>query len=100
MAYADPPYPGKAWMYRGEPTYAGEVDHAALIASLKAFDGWALSTSARALRHVLPWHRHRGPGLARGGPRCSRRRLCSSSGRRFVFAAVAARAATRRSSTP
>ena len=56
LAYADPPYPGLARRYYGrEPTYAGEVDHAALIASLKAsYDGWALSTSARALRDLLP----------------------------------------------
>ncbi len=56
MAYADPPYPGLAKRYYGnEPTYAGEVDHAALIESLRtSFDGWALSTSARALRDVLP----------------------------------------------
>lgn len=67
LAYADPPYPGLAKRYYGrEPTYAGEVDHAALIASLKySYDGWALSTSSKALRdvlqlcppeaHVCPW---------------------------------------------
>lgn len=56
MAYADPPYPGLARKYyAGEPSYAGEVDHVALIASLEAFaDGWALSTSSAALRMVLP----------------------------------------------
>lgn len=57
LAYADPPYPGKARRYyRKESTYAGEVDHRALIASLEAseYDGWALSTSADALRTVLP----------------------------------------------
>jgi hypothetical protein len=56
MAYADPPYPGLAKRYYGrEPTYGGEVDHAALVARLSSeFDGWALSTSARALRDVLP----------------------------------------------
>lgn len=55
LAYADPPYPGTARKYYGrEPTYAGEVDHEALIASLRSFDGWALSTSARALRDILP----------------------------------------------
>ena len=32
--YADPPYPGKAWLYRGHPDYGGEVDHAALIGRL------------------------------------------------------------------
>lgn len=51
MAYADPPYPGFARALYGKP----EVDHAALIASLSAeYDGWALSTSAAALRDVLP----------------------------------------------
>ncbi len=54
MAYADPPFPGCAWMYRDQPSYAGEVDHAELIASLGAYDGWALSTSADALRDILP----------------------------------------------
>lgn len=56
LAYADPPYPGLARRYyRDQPTYAGEVDHRALLASLEAsYDGWALSTSARALRDLLP----------------------------------------------
>lgn len=57
FAYADPPYPGRALRYYGsEPTYAGEVDHRALVASLMSggFMGWALSTSADALREVLP----------------------------------------------
>lgn len=57
FAYADPPYPGlSAKYYRDEPTFAGEVDHRALIASLEAsgYAGWALSTSSRALRDVLP----------------------------------------------
>jgi len=54
LGYADPPYPGKAWMYRDEPEYAGEVDHRALVSRLQQYDGWALSTSARALRDLLP----------------------------------------------
>ena len=57
FAYADPPYPGTARKYYGDqPTYAGEVDHAELVASLRTsgYDGWALSTSAKALRDVLP----------------------------------------------
>lgn len=56
FAYADPPYPGRARRYYGDqPTFAGEVDHAALIASLTtSYDGWALSTAADALRAVLP----------------------------------------------
>lgn len=53
LAYADPPYPGKAHYYRGHPDYAGEVDHAALLSRLATYDGWALSTSARALPAIL-----------------------------------------------
>jgi hypothetical protein len=54
IAYGDPPYPGTARRYyRHEPTYAGEVDHAELIAKLATFDGWALSTSENALQQVL-----------------------------------------------
>ena len=54
LAYADPPYPGKsAELYGDHPDYAGEVDHAALIAELETFDGWALSTSSRSLRDVI-----------------------------------------------
>lgn len=56
IAYADPPYPGfAAKLYKHEPTYGGEVDHAALITSLvHGYDGWALSTSAKSLRQILP----------------------------------------------
>jgi hypothetical protein len=70
FAYADPPYPGQSYRwYRDQPTYGGEVDHAALITQLCADypDGWALSTSAAALQSVLAmcpprvfvavWHR-------------------------------------------
>lgn len=53
LAYADPPYPGLAGYYRGHPDYAGEVDHADLVSRLQKYDGWALSTSARALPFVL-----------------------------------------------
>jgi hypothetical protein len=56
FAYADPPYPGTARRYYGDqPSFAGEVDHAALVASLvdAGYDGWALSTSAKALGDVL-----------------------------------------------
>lgn len=75
LAYADPPYPGTAWMYRGHPDYAGEVDHAALIRRLSTYDGWALSTSAAALPEVLAlcpagvrvaaWHRGERPTASR-----------------------------------
>lgn len=49
LAYADPPYPGKAHLYP-ENT---EVDHAELIARLGEYDGWALSTDERNLAYVL-----------------------------------------------
>ena len=51
FAYADPPYPGKAGYYDERQ----EVDHASLLEQLLAggWDGWALSTSAAALRDVL-----------------------------------------------
>lgn len=50
IAYADPPYPGQARKRYGTK----EVDHRQLLKQLKAFDGWALSTSAKGLRTVLP----------------------------------------------
>lgn len=40
-------------MYRDQPTFGGEVDHARLLEQLATFDGWALSTSRKALRDVL-----------------------------------------------
>lgn len=61
FAYADPPYPGlSSKYYRHESTFAGEVDHAALLSRLEErrqsgeLLGWALSTSARALGEILP----------------------------------------------
>lgn len=57
FAYVDPPYPGESKRHYGNhPDYAGEVDHAALIASLVSDypDGWALSTKSTALRDLLP----------------------------------------------
>jgi hypothetical protein len=54
LAYADPPYPGQARKhYKDHPDFAGEVDHAVLVSHLLPFDGWALSTSNRALQDVL-----------------------------------------------
>lgn len=78
FAYADPPYPTKAHLYRGHPDYAGEVDHTELIARLEAgaYHGWALSTSASALPDVLrlcppgvrvaSWHRGERPTRSYG----------------------------------
>lgn len=57
FAYADPPYIGQAKArYKDHPDYAGEVDHAELIARLiREFpDGWALSASSPSLHQILP----------------------------------------------
>ena len=55
LAYADPPYPGQSKKHYGDhQDYAGEVDHGALIAHLREYDGWVLHTSSVALRDVLP----------------------------------------------
>lgn len=58
FAYADPPYLGLSKKYyQDEPTYAGEVDQAALIASLRSdatLTGWALSASSGSLATLLP----------------------------------------------
>lgn len=48
FAYADPPYPGQAGRYAN----GSEVNHGLLVAHLREFDGWALSTSASALLSV------------------------------------------------
>lgn len=49
LAYADPPYPGKAHLYPENQ----EVDHIELMARLCEYDGWALSTDERSLQYVL-----------------------------------------------
>ena len=57
LGYADPPYIGCAHLYADQPDFAGEVDHAALIAQLEnEFDGWVLHTSAtpEAIRILAP----------------------------------------------
>lgn len=55
IGYADPPYPGQsAKHYADHPHFAGEVDHAALIAELADFDGWVLHTSSVALPMIAP----------------------------------------------
>lgn len=56
FAYADPPYPGlSARYYSDHQDFAGEVDQTRLIADLTDGypDGWALSTSSRALPQLL-----------------------------------------------
>jgi hypothetical protein len=54
IAYADPPYPGCAHMYKDHPDYAGEVDHAELLTQLSMYDGWLLHTSSVALPDIIP----------------------------------------------
>lgn len=49
LAYADPPYPGKAHLYPEQT----EVDHEELIKQLCEYDGWALSTDETNLQYVL-----------------------------------------------
>jgi len=53
IAYADPPYPGCAHLYKAHPDYAGEVDQRALLLELDAkYDGWVLHTSSVALPEI------------------------------------------------
>ena len=54
FCYADPPYPGQARKHYSDDPQCAEVDHAALVAQLERYDGWALSTSSPALARVLP----------------------------------------------
>lgn len=54
LAFADPPYPGRAHLYADHPDYAGEVNQVELVKQLWEYDGWALSTSAEALHWILP----------------------------------------------
>lgn len=100
FAYADPPYPGLARRYYGPD--AAEVDHPALIARLVAEfpDGWALSTSARALQSVLvscppgarvcPWVR---------GARATRSRAALNAWEPLIVVGGRRRTRTRRGGT-
>jgi hypothetical protein len=55
IAYADPPYPGCAALYKAHPDFGGEVDHARLVERLQdEHDGWVLHTSVPGLTTVLP----------------------------------------------
>lgn len=97
LAYADPPYPGLARRYYADhPDYAGEVDHRALLEQLSTYDGWALSTSSRALPDVLviarhelalevrvaSWHRGSRPGVS-AWPRSAWEPVVFAGGRRL-----------------
>ena len=56
VAYADPPYPGCAHLYKDHPDYDGEVDHGKLLVDIACggrYDGWLLHTSSVALPEVL-----------------------------------------------
>jgi hypothetical protein len=54
LAYADPPYPGCAHLYKDHVDYGGEVDHARLVYELVTdYDGYCLHTSSVALADVL-----------------------------------------------
>lgn len=54
IAYADPPYPGMAHLYKDHPDYGGEVDHAELIARMERdYDAWVLHTGSVQLKQVL-----------------------------------------------
>jgi hypothetical protein len=51
LAYADPPYPGCAHLYKSHPDFAGEVDHRELVERLQRdYDGWVLHTSVGGYR--------------------------------------------------
>lgn len=54
IAYADPPYPGCADLYKGHRDYAGEVDHYQLVFDLDTgYDGWCLHTASTTLAVVI-----------------------------------------------
>jgi hypothetical protein len=53
LAYADPPYIGQARKHYAHDPRCAEVDHAALVAQLETYDGWALSLSSPSLQQVL-----------------------------------------------
>lgn len=52
IAYADPPYPGLAHLYRDHPDFGGEVDHEDLARRLAGYDGFVLHSSVPALAYV------------------------------------------------
>ena len=54
FAYADPPYPGMAKLYKDHPDYGGEVDHRDLIERMcDEYGGWVLHTASTTLAQVL-----------------------------------------------
>ena len=54
IAYADPPYPGCAHLYKDHPDYEGEVNHGELAKRLMGdYDGFVLHTASTTLQEVL-----------------------------------------------
>ena len=53
VGYADPPYPGYAYLYKNHKDYGGEVDHVKLIKQLAEYDGWVLHTASVSLANVI-----------------------------------------------
>lgn len=81
LRYADPPYIQRAHLYRGQPTFAGEVDHAELVSRMEGADGWAISAAghdadrlAQVLKlcppgvRVAPWVKPNGVSSKTRGP--------------------------------
>lgn len=63
IGYADPPYIGCAHLYKNQPDFAGEVDHAELIRRLEGeFDGWVLHAAAtpQSIAILAPLIEHTG----------------------------------------
>jgi hypothetical protein len=58
LAYADPPCPGRARLYRGSPGLRWRSRPAALLECLAAYDGWASSCDpGRGLGCPQAWPR-------------------------------------------
>ena len=56
LAYADPPYPGCAHLYKDHADFAGEVDHEELLWRLNTeYDGWVLHTASTTLLQLAPF---------------------------------------------
>lgn len=62
FAYADPPYVGQARKHYGRE----EVDHAAMLADLQRYDGWAASLSVPSLEFYISELSKLGLSLQRG----------------------------------
>jgi hypothetical protein len=55
LAYADPPYPGCAHLYKDHPDFGGEVDYVKLMQQLEEeYAGWVLHTSSQAIPEIAP----------------------------------------------